>query len=59
MLELENVLLSIEDKIKDLFINENSGHDITHLKRVTNMALKIQENEGGNREVIRYFSIYT
>lgn len=49
---LENVLLNLEDKIKDLFGNENSGHDITHLKRVTNMALKIQQTEGGNRDVI-------
>lgn len=49
---IENVLLNLEEKIKDLFVNENSGHDITHLKRVANMALKIQRTEGGNREVI-------
>lgn len=49
---LENILLKLEDEIKDLFVNEKSGHDITHLKRVTNLALKIQQTEGGNREVI-------
>lgn len=49
---LENILLKLEDEIKDLFVNEKSGHDMTHLKRVTNLALKIQQTEGGNREVI-------
>ncbi len=34
MIMLENVLLNLEDKIKDLFINENSGYDITHLWKI-------------------------
>lgn len=49
---LENILENLEIKIKNLFKNENSGHDITHLKRVTNLALKIQRKEGGDRFVI-------
>lgn len=49
---LKDILKNLENKIQDLFINENSGHDITHLKRVTKIALKLQETEGGNRDVI-------
>jgi uncharacterized protein len=48
---------SIEDSINCLnddlcFKNETSGHDINHLERVFNLALRIQSKEGGDRYVI-------
>lgn len=35
-----------------MFHSESSGHDIWHLKRVLNLALHLQEKEGGDRLVI-------
>jgi uncharacterized protein len=50
--ELSQVLAKLEVKIKELFASENTGHDIYHLERVKNLALNIQEKEGGDPIVI-------
>lgn len=42
----------LRPKIKDLFHLEATGHDIQHLERVYNLALHLQEKEGGDRLVI-------
>jgi len=42
--------------IQNEFLPDSSGHDIYHLERVCGLALKIQEKEGGDREVIAYAS---
>jgi uncharacterized protein len=49
---LEDIIKSLEVKITDLFKKDSSGHDIYHLKRTMNLALKLQETEGGDRIVI-------
>lgn len=49
---LNIVLDRIFEKIKVLFKDEDTGHDIGHLKRVLNNALTIQEKEGGDKYVI-------
>ncbi len=48
-----NIIISnIEKIIIDIFEADSSGHDINHLRRVKNTALKIQEKEGGDKLVI-------
>lgn len=42
----------LKRKIYELFKNENSGHDFSHLKRVMNNAVRIQKREGGDLYVI-------
>ena len=49
---MEKILAQLEDEIKRLFHDESSGHDIYHLKRVFNLALTLQEKEGGDRLTI-------
>ena len=49
---MDEILDQIEAEIIELFEDERSGHDIHHLKRVLNLALHIQEREGGDRLVI-------
>ncbi len=45
-------LKQTEDYVRNLFENEGTGHDWWHINRVRNVALKIAENEGGNRYII-------
>lgn len=49
---LEEKLNIVEKELRKIFQNESTGHDIYHLIRTKNVALKIQEVEGGDREVI-------
>lgn len=49
---LEKYIELLEKKIMEIFHGENTGHDLNHLKRVYNIALTIQEKEGGDRFVI-------
>lgn len=48
----KTMLKRTEDYIRSYFENEGSGHDWWHIHRVRNMALKLAENEGGDRFVI-------
>lgn len=43
---------SVREKIKDDFAGEGTGHDWWHIHRVVRNALLIQENEGGDKELI-------
>lgn len=52
MENLEKYITLLEDKISEMFQRDSSGHDMAHLKRVYNLALHIQEKEGGDRFVI-------
>ena len=51
-----NLLNEYIEKLKpyviDLFKNDSSGHDISHLIRTMNSALYLQEKEGGDRLII-------
>lgn len=49
---MEKYFEAIEKKVNKLFIKESSGHDIYHLKRTFNLAIKIQKEEGGDKLVI-------
>lgn len=51
MQELE-ILNKLKTKITQLFEKENTGHDISHLERVYDLAMKIQEVEGGDPYVV-------
>ena len=49
---MSQYLNQIEKVIHELFSSEASGHDVNHLKRTLNIALHIQEKEGGDKIVI-------
>ncbi len=54
---MKNLIIDIEKYVKHHFSNDYSGHDWHHVNRVRNLALHIQENEGGNREIIELASL--
>ena len=49
---VEKYILILKPKVEEMFKNESSGHDISHLERTKNTALFLQEKEGGDRIVI-------
>jgi uncharacterized protein len=49
---MQETIQQIENEIEELFKDEFSGHDIFHLKRTYNIALTLQEKEGGDRLVV-------
>ena len=49
---IENYIEKLKPLVIDLFKNDSSGHDISHLVRTMNIALYLQEKEGGDRIVI-------
>jgi len=50
--ELTRIEAGIVGQLESLFGSESSGHDITHLIRVRNLAEHISAKEGGDRRVI-------
>lgn len=42
----------LEEKVREMFSDESSGHDINHLKRTLNIAQHLQAREGGDIMVI-------
>ncbi len=49
---LENYIEELKPFVINLFKNDSSGHDISHLIRTMNLALYLQEREGGDRIII-------
>ena len=49
---LQEIINKLGKEIKLMFHSESSGHDIYHLRRVLNLALHLQEKEGGDKEII-------
>lgn len=49
---LEDYIERLKPYVNELFKEDSSGHDISHLVRVMNNALYIQEKEGGDRVII-------
>lgn len=45
-------LKKIKKRIYDMFEDENTGHDISHIKRVLKTAIYLQKREGGDLYVI-------
>lgn len=52
-----NNFKNIISEIKSQFQDDFSGHDWYHIERVYTNAMKIQEKEGGNIEIVRYLAI--
>jgi uncharacterized protein len=48
----KKIIKQLEKEIQKTFHDENSGHDIHHLKRTLTLALNIQRKEGGDQLVI-------
>lgn len=49
---MDMIIEKLEKQIHSMFHKESSGHDIHHLRRTYNLAMKLQENEGGDRLII-------
>lgn len=49
---LEEYIKKLRPFVIELFKKDSSGHDISHLERTMNIALHLQEKEGGDRIVI-------
>jgi uncharacterized protein len=49
---IQKIINKLESKVKKRFPNPSGEHDIYHLKRTLNLALKIQKQEGGDKLVI-------
>ena len=47
-----------ENYIKDNFIKESTGHDWWHIKRVHDLAIKINETEHQNKFVIKMIALF-
>lgn len=54
---LKDTIEKINNKMEILFKDENTGHDISHLRRVLDNAIKIQAKEGGDLYVIAVASL--
>lgn len=48
----ENDIKTVEAFVKKRLAHEPTGHDWWHANRVRNIALQIQETEGGDRQII-------
>ena len=53
----EEIVLKVENYIKDKMYNESSGHDWWHVKRVHDLALKINENENANEFTVKMIAL--
>ena len=51
MQDLE-IIQNLKSKIRELFKDEKTGHDISHLERVFEAAMELQKIEGGDPYVI-------
>jgi uncharacterized protein len=49
---LEKYISELKPFVMELFKDDSSGHDISHLTRTMNTALYLQEKEGGDRIII-------
>ena len=49
---LEEYLKVIRPLVEEMFEGDSGGHDVYHLERTMNIALYIQQREGGDRVVV-------
>ena len=49
---MQDILLRVEGKVKELLAGEATGHDWYHVKQVRDMSLRIAKVEGGDTELI-------
>ena len=52
MENLNNIITNLNNKLIELFKDENTGHDINHLNRVYKNAINIQKIEGGDLYIV-------
>ena len=52
MIVLEEFITLLIPSVKEIFAEDSSGHDISHLERTMNNALFLQKHEGGDELVI-------
>lgn len=52
------ILKISENYVKDNFIKESTGHDWWHIKRVHDLAMKINETEHQNEFVIKMIALF-
>lgn len=53
----EEIILNVEHYIKEKMYNESSGHDWWHIKRVYDLALKINEKENADNFTIKMIAL--
>lgn len=53
----EEIIIKVENYIKNEMYNESSGHDWWHIKRVYNLALKINESEKADKFTIKMIAL--
>ena len=53
----EEIIIKVENYIKNEMYNESSGHDWWHIKRVYNLALKINESEKADKFIIKMIAL--
>ncbi|MDP5011654.1 MAG: HD domain-containing protein, partial [Crocinitomicaceae bacterium] len=46
------IIEKVYEKVKKQFETDTTGHDWHHIQRVVDVALYIQEKEGGDREIV-------
>jgi uncharacterized protein len=51
-MNLEQIIEQLEQEVRDVFSKVDVCHDIDHLRRTMNNAIKIQEKEGGDKTII-------
>lgn len=56
-MEENEIVEKVEKYIKDQSYNESSGHDWWHIKRVYNLALKINEKENADKFTIEMIAL--
>jgi hydrolase, HD len=57
-MNIGEILKISENYIKDNFIKESTGHDWWHIKRVHDLAIKINETEHQNEFVIKMIALF-
>ena len=48
---MHDIIEKVEAKVKEILSGESTGHDWYHIKHVRDMALRIAEKEGGDKEI--------
>lgn len=56
-MEENEIVKKVEKYIKEQSYNESSGHDWWHIKRVYNLALKINEKENADKFIIEMIAL--
>lgn len=54
---MQEVIRKVEKKVKELLEGEHTGHDWYHIKQVRDMALRIAQKEGGNKDLIELVAL--